>query len=235
MAADARLRAMLREAVQAHDVNVALETGTYLGEGSSAMLADVLTAQPSPRLVTIEADWHFWRQARTNLEPYGFVECLWGRSVPIDEAISFMEEDDALHRHDQYPDVFIDDLDDPLAFYTRECRGEFVRSADSQDPAYVRDRAVHYQGDDLLRRCLEELRDDRPLILLDSAGGIGWLEFQTTRLVMGDSPYLLLLDDVHHLKHFRSLQAVRDAPDFELLGLDESAGWALARHAGVVS
>lgn len=50
--------------------------------------------------------------------------------------------------------------------------------------------------------------DRKQLIFLDSAGGVGWLEFQ---YVMGlPKEYLqnkvLMLDDISHIKHFRSVQ-----------------------------
>src|SRR5207249_2262859 len=75
------------------------------------------------------------------------------------------------------------------------------------------------------------VRDANPLVLLDSAGGTGWMEFTTLRQTMGDRAYVLLLDDVHHVKHYRSLEHVRRDPSFHIIGLDERHGWMLARHA----
>ena len=94
------------------------------------------------------------------------------------------------------------------------------------------DRRRRYAGENLLAKSLERVRDERPLVVLDSAGGTGWLEFTTLRETMGARPYVLLLDDVHHLKHFRSLQHVRRDGAFEILGLDEMHGWMLALHKG---
>ncbi|MFG0252237.1 MAG: hypothetical protein ACF8NJ_05115 [Phycisphaerales bacterium JB038] len=233
MATSPRLQAQLAEAVSQRGVSTALETGTYLGEGSTTLLAGLLAAQPQPGLTTIEANWRFWRKARERLAAFPFVNCLWGRTVAAEEALAFMQSDEALLHHERYGDVFIDNLDDPLAFYSRECKGDLFETIDAGDAAFQRDQAAHYAGDDLLRVHLQRLRGERPLILLDSAGGIGWLEFQITMEVMADADFLLLLDDVHHLKHFRSLAAVRRDAAFELLDADEDAGWALAWHHSV--
>jgi hypothetical protein len=47
---------------------------------------------------------------------------------------------------------------------------------------------------------------------------------------MGNAEYMLLLDDVHHLKHFRSLRDIRINKSFEILALNLEHGWLLARH-----
>jgi hypothetical protein len=93
------------------------------------------------------------------------------------------------------------------------------------------DRRLRYAGEGLLAKSLVHVRDANPLVLLDSAGGTGWLEFTTLRETMADRPYVLLLDDVHHVKHYRSLEHVRRDATFEILGLDERHGWLLAMLA----
>jgi hypothetical protein len=230
MATSTRLQDHLRQAVRQHDICCALETGTYLGEGSTTLIAGVLVGQPDPHLSTIEANWRFWGQARERLATFPFVDCIWGRTVAAAEALAFMKADDALLHHERYGEIFIDNLDDPLAFYSRECEGEIFEAVDADDPAFQHDHQSHYAGEDLLRTHLRRLHDKRPLIALDSAGGIGLLEFQITMELMADADFLLLLDDVHHLKHFRSLAALRDDAAFELLDVEEDAGWALAWH-----
>ena len=76
-------------------------------------------------------------------------------------------------------------------------------------------------------------KEHKPLIVLDSAGGIGYLEFQTVLKVMGNSEYFILLDDIHHLKHFRSARDIKTDKSFEILGLEQHHGWMLAHHRPV--
>jgi len=57
---------------------------------------------------------------------------------------------------------------------------------------------------------------------------VGWLEFNLMISVMGDRRYYVLLDDVQHVKHFRSLEHMKTSPDFCLIV--ESGKAALAVH-----
>lgn len=50
-----------------------------------------------------------------------------------------------------------------------------------------------------MRECLRRFCDEKPLILLDSASGIGLLEFRITINTLLGAPFLLPLDDVRVL------------------------------------
>ena len=188
---------------------------------------------PPESFVTIEANWSSWRTARENLAHFPFVTPLWGRTVTRHAALAFVRSDEALRHHERWPDVFIDDTRHPVKSYTRELKGRLGgRPRGLRDAAaFVRDRLRSYAGDDLLPRYLSAARDRKPLILLDSAGGIGFLEFQTVLSVMGDRPFMLVLDDTHHVKHFRSIARVRSDPSFSIVAESAEHGWAVARHA----
>ncbi len=85
-------------------------------------------------------------------------------------------------------------------------------------------------GEDLLERYLQKFQTKNPLIILDSAGGIGFLEFSIMQEVMQGHSYLLLLDDINHIKHFRSHQTIKKDPQFSIIKSDEQQGWLLAKH-----
>lgn len=87
-----------------------------------------------------------------------------------------------------------------------------------------------WSGDGLLAKYLELFANDKPLIVLDSADGCGWYEFQTMLHVMADKPFLLMLDETRHLKHFRSLKHVQTDPRFQMIGFSPYHGWALTGH-----
>lgn len=59
---------------------------------------------------------------------------------------------------------------------------------------------------------------------------MGWLEFQIVRETMGDQPYLLFLDDINHIKHYRSKLAIETSEDFVVYGSDCEEGWMVAGH-----
>jgi hypothetical protein len=229
----AELRELLKRSIVREGIRHVVESGTHEGLGSTRFLAEVFAEVSPPRsFVTIEANWRSWRRARRNLRRFPFVQVLWGESLDTREAIEFVESDDCLRHHARYPNVFIDETDDPVGFYVRELRGGLGGvPRDLRHRLLMKfHRLVFYRGERLLARCLDAVRDENPLIVLDSAGGVGWLEFSTVLASMEGRPYVVLLDDVHHVKHFRSLAHVRRDPSFEMLGVDEAHGWLLARH-----
>src|SRR5215471_19085326 len=198
-----QLSALLRELIRREPIEHVVETGTFEGLGSTRFLAEAFADTTLPTsFVTIEASWRSWRRAKRNLRRFPFVQPLWGHSLEPRQAREFVEQDDVIRHHEQYPDVFIDDVDDPIAFYTRELSGELA----GRLPIFRRlqraiDRSFHYAGDELLARSLRRVAHTNPLVVLDSAGGSGWLEFSVLMQTMRERTFRLLLDDVHHLKH----------------------------------
>lgn len=228
------LRQLLAEAIVRERIVHVVESGTFEGLGSTRFVAETFAATISPQtFVTIEANWHSWRRARRNLRRFPFVRPLWGQSLETARALEFVQTDICVREHWRYPEVFIDDVQDPVALYKREIMGALSGEPTGLRRRLIRkfDRALHYKGEGLLDRSLRPVRDERPLVVLDSAGGVGWLEFQTLMSIMQHRRYHLLLDDVHHLKHFRSLAHIRSDPAFQIIGLDERHGWVLATHA----
>src|SRR5205807_5789775 len=113
-----------------------------------------------------------------------------------------------IRHHERYPDIFIDDVEDPVRFYTKELRGELAtaRMGPRRQALRAVDRWLRYGGEGLLAKFLLEVRDANPLVLLESAGGTAWLEFTALRQKMGDRPFVLLLDEVQNWKHSRCIE-----------------------------
>lgn len=224
MSADPVLRSLLFRIVKAESIKCVVETGTFLGLGSTTMLAEAFpTNAPPHRFVTLEANRQRWEKARDNLTRFPFVTPVWGLSVPLEEALAFLAADECLSDHRRWPDVWIDDVVDPLAFYSAELRGQ-LGGVSKQDVA------SGYQGEDLLRLELRASAGLPVFIVLDSAGGVGFLEFSILLRELRDRPYIILLDDIDHIKHFRSAQIVHDDPRFTILGSDVDRGWMLAQY-----
>lgn len=56
------------------------------------------------------------------------------------------------------------------------------------------------------------------LIILDSAGHLGYIELQYTLKLMAGKSYYLILDDIGHVKHYHSMQFINERPDeFEVI------------------
>lgn len=237
MIQDEKLSRLLAEMSSVIPITHVLETGTHVGLGSTRFIAEILSLQPVPpqRFVTIEANYRSWRRAVANLKKFPFVTPLWGLSTSRQEALRFIRDDPALQNHREYPDVFIDDVQDPVKFYSSEIAGRL--GGNSRNPLetirqFV-DRRRFYAGEDLLAKWLEAFRSHRPLIVLDSAGGVGYLEFKIVQRQMIAHPHFLLLDDICHLKHFRSVEHVHGNGQFEILGENKEVGWLLAKYEPV--
>jgi len=235
MVADEDLRSLLQETIVKQGITHVIETGTYLGLGSTTFVSESFPSdRPPEQFVTIEVNWKSWRRAWRNLRRFPSVKAIWGRTVAVDRALKFLENDGALRNPNEYPDILIDDTKDPLRFYQNELSGALGGRPRKYRPwqfiLWLFDRKYSNAGDNLLEKYLKAFKATTPLIILDSAGGIGLLEFSIVREVMQGLPYIILLDDINHLKHFRSHQHIKKDRQFKILGSSER--WLLARHAG---
>ncbi len=170
----------------------------------------------------------------TVFNKYSFVEPIWGISVDPEDAIRFVSTDDAIANHQQYPDVFIDTLVNPVEFYTNEIKGKFsqINVKPGLWNKIFRKKASSEEKfqENVFKTLLPKVRNFNPIILLDSAGGIGWLEFKTMLEYMSNNPFFIILDDIHHLKHFRSLRHVENSPKFTILNKSIEDGWVIASY-----
>ncbi len=197
---------------------VVIESGTFLGTGSTLLILEAFGATRPEAFYTIEVSPSLVERARVNLAAFPWVHVIWGLSVNRAEAVAFIESDPMLRDLDPSLDIFVDFLPDPRGGYLNEIRCGIGGGSAQEVPENV------------LVPLLLKHRADRPLISLDSAGGMGWLEFQIVRQTMGDQPYLLFLDDINHIKHYRSKLAIESSEDFVIYGSDFEEGWMVAGH-----
>jgi hypothetical protein len=175
-----------------------VETGTYQGLGTTQIVIKALTQMVKnkpqllkmPTFTTIEASEKNCLIAKNNLREHGWIQILHGCSVDLKEAEEFIKNDKAILNHEEYPDILIDSLD-PVNFYLQEIQGTLFGPGKRGK-------------DNLLLKLMPDIWNKRPLFILDSAGGMGFFEFQTVVKLMGDSRYHIFMDDINHLKHFRS-------------------------------
>ena len=225
MGQDPELAQILTQTVSAYGLCCAIETGTYDGTGSTVLLARAFCPQGQALgpVITIEANWTSFRAACANLAVFPQVNCRWGLSVRRKEAVQFIENDPVLRHHDREPDIFIDETENPRDFYLREISGHLPGIA-----APAADGPNVPAPEDLLREALAECRCGPPLILLDSSGGIGLLEFEVVLDAMNSRPFVLVLDDTLHLKHFRSLRRIQTDSRFKLIVKGTRRDWIIA-------
>ncbi|MEO7306363.1 MAG: hypothetical protein ABIR78_15055 [Ferruginibacter sp.] len=222
--------------INKNDISYIVESGTYMGTGSTRTISDILvkTKKNIKKFYTIEVDNAFFRKAKKNLKKYLFVEPIWGISIDPEEAIQFVNSDDAIMNHEKYPDVFIDTLNNPVEFYTNEIRGQFSRTSLKPNlwDKIFKQRALSEEKfrTNVFSELLPKIKDTNPIILLDSAGGIGLLEFNTVLKYMSNNKFIIILDDIHHLKHFRSLAYIENSPNFIIINKSIQDGWVIASY-----
>jgi hypothetical protein len=208
---------ILQQAVaQCRPLNM-IETGTYLGMGTTSALCLGLSRIPQVKcnFYSIEISPVFYSAALQNLRQKNllqYVHILNGLSVPRNmlptkEAIQKTTVDDCI-RSGIYAD------------FPENMRAEVYHSETARQDC----------PEDLLGLCLAAC-DFRPdILLLDSAGHMGFIEFQYA-LSKIQGQCLFILDDTRHVKHHNSLHFMSNDKRFQILNNShERFGFCIARY-----
>lgn len=195
--------------------DLAIESGTFRGTGTTAALVKAIVINRlSTPVYTIEASEVNYRIAKENLAQHPFVTCIHGMSLDVDKCLKFLEDDDFILNHPSHLHV---DSSEPLNFYAQEIEGQLFGEGQKGE-------------NNVFDRLFLEIDDDTvPLIMLDSAGGIGLLEFQTVVSELSDVNFYLWLDDINHIKHYRSAKIIEERPDVWRV-MHKTDRWLLAFH-----
>jgi glycosyltransferase involved in cell wall biosynthesis/ADP-heptose:LPS heptosyltransferase/predicted SAM-dependent methyltransferase/predicted O-methyltransferase YrrM len=190
-----------------------VETGTYLGTGTTTIIARAMKALGIHDAVfyTIEVNPQNYARAKEYFAANKMnVQALNGLSVPR----SMLPDRDQITRRTitdvDYDGIFVD--------HKEQRRVEL----------YYGETDFPQVEDDLLRKCLERF-DFRPdFVLLDSAGHIGSIEFDYLIKSLQGECYIAL-DDIYHVKHHRSFQRIQSDPRFEVITASkEKFGFCIA-------
>ncbi len=190
-----------------------IETGTFLGMGTTTIIAAALKALgiSDAAFYTIEVNPQFCARAKEYFAAnHTNVQALNGLSVP-----RYMLPD-----RDEIARKTITDVD---------YDGIFVdHKEQSRVELYYSETDFPQVEDDLLYKCLERF-DFRPdFVLLDSGGHIGSIEFDYLIESLQGECYIAL-DDIYHTKHHRSFQRIQNDPRFEVITASkEKFGFCIA-------
>jgi hypothetical protein len=225
MSEDPLLISELTKLAENEQIDYIFESGTYLGIGSTTFIANTFKSSKKLKLFyTLEINPNFYLKAKKNLAKFPFVKCLYGLSVKYDDAVSFIQNDEAILDHQKYDEIFIDDIKDPKSFYLSEIKGFLNINRTSLRTIFLKKK------ENVIHDTLGPL-DGTLLVILDSAGGIGYLEFKKTlETIMPKREFYLLLDDIHHLKHFRSKLEIEGDKRFNIIATSLENGWLLAHY-----
>ncbi len=211
---ESELRAIFREKRPA----TIIETGTYLGQGTSSIIWRALRDFGiSADFTTIEVNPEHHRRA---------VEHFKSQGMEIRAELGVSVQREMLPDKTEIADRFITNREYDGIYYDHD---ESVRA-----DRYFAETNFNV-NDDLLRKTMQRCAFKPDFVLLDSAGHMGFIEFQYfMTLIQGDC--ILMLDDVYHCKHFKTLQVIKQDPRFEILvESHEKFGFCIARYTHIRS
>lgn len=167
-----------------------IETGTYYGTGTTrAVLQGIDKSKPFD-FISIECNPAHVEIARKNTGHIPGFTILEGLSVPrrlLPKKLNLKG----------YPD-------DTIVDHKEKDRERLYKEE------------VDFPGpDDLLRMALEMHDYQTDLIILDSAGHMGTVEFDYLMTIVR-APFMLALDDTLHIKHRKTVQKIENDPRFTL-------------------
>lgn len=191
-----------------------IETGTYLGTGTTTIIARALEELGISDAVfyTIEINPKHWSQAKDYFRDARLnVHAILGLSIPRSMLPSPAQIEKQTVADLGGEDIFVDHR-------PGERVGAYHRETDFPDVP-----------DNRLYECLKTFRFCPDFVLLDSAGHIGAIEFDYL-LEHLRGPCHIALDDIYHIKHHRNFQRMKSDPRFEILTASkEKFGFCIAR------
>jgi hypothetical protein len=180
------LRNILTKLISREEIEEIVETGTYDGLGSSEVFAK--TGLP---LKTIECNYVHYLTAKQNLYEYSNAEVINAFSLKKCDMINNILSDDFLIDNEYHENNnILRDNKDHVSFYQWE----------------LNNNSDNTKLEDILLNIVNN--NKKQLIFLDSSGGTGFLEFKEILKIEKEFKVnkYILLDDVFHVKHYRSQQ-----------------------------
>lgn len=174
--------------IAAQGITKVIETGTYMGQGTTRAVINGLLGHKLPfHFISIEINTDHHAIAQKNIGKIQGVELWNGRSITKDHPL-ISTDFSSLPDH-----VIIDHLPEyRTALYEKE--------VDFDVPENLLQKAVDFF-------------DGKPeLVILDSAGHYGWAEFNAI-LGLINAPFILALDDTNHGKHYQSVKTIYENPE----------------------
>ena len=202
----------IKEIFLNNKIDRAIETGTYNGIGTTKIIIEsIIESKQFTNFTTIESNYQFYQQAKKNLDELGYlryVNPILGCSLPFNKLLSIHQIRELLERFKDSK-VYIDaPWNEALNFYSNEtpknCREDVLGSL-------MYDKQVDF-------------------LLLDSAGHLGFIEFQYAISLL-ENDCFIVLDDTNHIKHYNSKNYIYTNEDkFEMIKeSDEKCGYLICK------
>jgi hypothetical protein len=230
---------VMEEIIRKNNIRSVFESGTYLGTGSTETLAKLFVENNKlpEKFITVETNLDYFIKAKKNLAKYNFIKPVFGLSVDYLEAIKFLVNDRVFENLEKYEEIYIDHLYNPQHYYLKEImigvvQEELEKSTKKKNISFFssgKKETIEFKNNVLSDFCCD-LYHGSSLIVLDSAAGIGFYEFTQVNQLMYNREYYLVLDDIEHLKHFRSREYIEThSEEYNIISQSKEAGWLIAK------
>lgn len=179
-----KFRKLIKELLISYQFEQVIETGSFDGLGSTKIFAETNLSVKS-----LECNFVHYLTAKQNLLEYPNVEIINAFSLNKKDMIDFIKTDDFLSDEEYYNENnILSDNKNNVDFYIWE----------------LNNYSFNTTKENVLLNLIDN--DIKQLIFLDSAGGVGFLEFKELFKIKKEflKNKLILLDDVFHIKHHRS-------------------------------
>jgi hypothetical protein len=194
-----------------------IETGAYKGTGSTTIICSAILAANyppgvRPKFYSIEINPSYLARAKANTQKFRDagvdLEFLHGVSVPRSKLPTPMQIEEMLESINA--EIYVDHSPaDRVALYASEVGFDCP--------------------DAMLDQALNAFDHKPEFVLLDSAGHLGFVEFNYLISKLA-APCWIALDDTNHLKHYQSLQAIKRDGRFKIeIDSKEKFGFCLSR------
>lgn len=183
MACSNDLKQNIADLIKEHTITKVIETGTYFGLGTTkAVLEGFKSHGMEYDFVSIEVNPEHHAQAKANNIGTD-VKFVLGRSIPKSlEPVSFS--------WDVPYDIIVD------------------HSEKDRERNYRME--TNYNVPDAVLSIAKDMKPE--LVILDSAGYMGLIEFKYLMSLLPDHSFFLVLDDTGHVKHYDTLQLIKSMP-----------------------
>jgi predicted O-methyltransferase YrrM len=194
---------VIRETIQAVRPTKLIETGTYHGQGTTKVITSALRDAKidNARFFSIEVNPNNIQEAQRYLHSQGLLDrvtILHGLSLPKSLLPTEADIQKSLVENPEYSGIFVDHQEGDRA---RLYHGETTLKGGQED---------------LLKKVLDVFEGKPDFVLLDSAGHVGSIEFDYL-IANLKAPCYIALDDIYHVKHFKSLKKLEADPRFKMI------------------
>lgn len=206
----------IREYFEKFTPKLIVETGLYHGNGSTSIIASLIKFIPitDTQFFSIECNAQSIEIAKENLRKKGllaYVSIINGLSIPRDLLPSTEKVKENIAEASKVEGIKLDHEQDP-----------------SNGAFYYQKETSQFEKEDCLGNLLQFVGDP-DFVLLDSGGHVGEIEFRYL-LSKLRKPCGIALDDIKHLKHYKSFNLIKNDERFKIMSQgDERFGFCVAK------